>query len=59
MEGTLERERTRAQELEGELLAARQAVQRAEGLVEGRGREACGPTTWEEVRRVIGMASSA
>ena len=43
----------RVQELEGELLAARQARERAEELVEKAREGSVWSTTWEEVRRVI------
>ena len=53
LESARERELARVQELEGELLAARQAHERAEGLV-GKAREgSVWSTTWEEVRRVL------
>ncbi len=53
LEGARERELARVQELDRELLAARQARERAEELV-GKAREgSVWSTTWEEVRRVL------
>ena len=53
LEGARGHELARAQELEGELLAARQARERAEELVEKAREGSVWSTTWEEVRRVI------
>ena len=53
LEGTRERELARVQELEEELVAARQARERAEELLEKAREGSVWSTTWEEVRRVI------
>ncbi len=53
LEGAREAERARVQALEGELLAARQARERAEELIEKARAGSVWSTTWEEVRRVL------
>jgi chromosome segregation protein len=53
LDATRERELARVSELDGELLLARQARDRAEELVEKAREGSVWSTTWEEVRRVL------
>ena len=53
LEATRERELAQVAELDGELLLARQARERAEELVEKAREGSVWSTTWEEVRRVL------